>query len=149
MEYEFKPEANAYERVGLPNALEKFGVVNNLKWANATDLQKKLARIFQTPRERFMIAIDAISRNLGERGIIPDPSNDDIVRMLSKVDSLKNVEHINPYGYILGFATVMDGRGTVTKKSLDKMFKKLPELEDGGMEKPDLVRYSRLWARLL
>lgn len=126
---DFKAEAKAYERLGGAVLLSEITG------------KKKMA---EDPIERFSIQIDAISRSLKEYGNI---SESDIVLMINKVSLVKNLEHKNPTGYVLGFLASQKGK-SIDKNSVNFVFKEVLPHAGENIEKEDVIRYARFWLNL-
>lgn len=143
----FQPEVNVYDRVGMPGVAD---VLSNviLSGDNLSDLQRKINKMVQDPMDRFMVYVDAISRNISsaEKGIVLD--NNDIIRMLKNAKKIKNVQYKNPSAYILGYLASEGGK-EMKKENVANVIKKgIPLVREGNVEPPDVVRYARYWMNL-
>ena len=132
--------------------MERVGHGNILGTKTGDEKMDKFARISMTPDERFNLYVDAISRKLRESSN-DRPTDDDIIAMLDMSPRLKNVAHVNPTAYILGY--MASGGGGYIAKNKAYIKNMLAELDDISrlteteIEPPDVIRYARLWERLM
>ena len=135
----FENEMGAFDRVGFTGLGGKRP-------------KTRLERAEQDPYEKFSQSVDAISRDLREKsGVIITQT--DIEKMTSKAAKLNVVEHKNPTAYVLGFLASGGGRKLLSddKVLFDKIINKvLPHAnKDGSVFHQDVIRYARLWAKLM
>lgn len=132
----YKDEMGAFSRVGLPGA-----VIGGLVGPDG-----KIDRTMQDPLERFQIQTDAIARNLMEQNI--NINEKDIQIMLEKAPLLKYVNFKNANAYVAGYIASNGGK-EITKKSFEYTVKNvLPNLLEGSVQPPDVLRYARLYLNL-
>jgi hypothetical protein len=133
---EYKPEMDAWNRVGLPGG----GLIGAVP-------QNRVERAMMDPLDRFRLYVDATSRNLNNWDGV-DISEESIEKMLNSAARLKEVGHKNPTAYVLGFLATGGGH-QISKKDFDYVNKKvLPHAAEGSVLPPDVVRYARLWETL-
>lgn len=137
----YQTEIGAYERVGQAGQLHDL-----LSGATTiTDMQNKLRNVNLSPRDRFIIYVDAISRRLDSEGVV-NLSEADINKILEKTKLISNLEYKNPVAYILGYIATKGGTKMDRTKIMSVIEKTLPKLGDeGGILPPDVIRYSRFW----
>lgn len=139
-EDEYGIEAKAFERASLGGKLAE------LMTSTLTD-KKKGERNKLTPEDRFLIGVDAECRRLTEEGEVL--TQDDIDNMLEKSQSLKGLKYKNVSAYILGYIASNGGKSLEKKKVMRVLNDVLPMLKKtSGVEKPDVIRYARLWTNL-
>lgn len=96
----------------------------------------------QSPMERFRIQVDAIYNNLKTRGL--DLTKSDLETMIGKVHKIKNIEYKNATAYVLGFIASNRGKNIDINK-LKQTFNVIKFLPEGGVERPDIIRYAKFW----
>ena len=132
----YRAEMGAFDRVGLPGA-----IVGGLVGPDG-----KIDRAIQDPLERFQIQTDAVARNLMGQNI--DISEGDIQILLEKATLLKYVHFKNANAYVVGYIASKGGT-EITKKRFDYAVKRvLPNLLEGSVQPPDVLRYARLYLNL-
>lgn len=132
----YRAEMGAFDRVGLPGA-----IVGGLVGPDG-----KIDRAIQDPLERFQIQTDAVARNLMGQNI--DISEGDIQILLEKATLLKYVHFKNANAYVVGYIASKGGT-VITKKRFDYVIKRvLPNLLEGSVQPPDVLRYARLYLNL-
>lgn len=144
-EFNPKPEANAYDRTGMPgSSLLNCGDVGG----NFGDIQKKINRMVHEPEQRFACYVDAICRNLANSDHV-QLGQEDIDIMIGKIRNIKDVGKKNPTAYILGYMASRNGM-RLDKNVFDNVVKRVLPLVDAsaGVTPPDIIRYSRLWETL-
>lgn len=145
-ENDFQSEINVYERVGMPGATAEFLGVS-FGGGALSDLQRKINKMFQDPSERFAVYVDAIYRNLSDKKGVK-LNDDDIFRMLTKIKTIKNIQHKNPTAYILGYIA-SDGGRNITKESMKNVITNIiPSVRDWDIKPADVLRYARFWMEL-
>lgn len=116
---EFRPERDVFERVGM------FG---------------------SEPTERFYKIAEAIVLDINDK-VTPSPFSGADIELI-KVTEVPYYEFKNPTAYVLGYLGSSKKRG-INKSSVDYVYKNvLPIMDDTSVTKPDVIRYSRLWASL-
>lgn len=146
-EFEFKPEVDVYERVGLPGTMIS-AISGTTMSGNLGELQKKINRMVQSPDDRFIIYVNAIFRKMISGDII-NLSEPDLVNMLSKVKNIRNIEYKNPTAYILGYIASQGGnKKPLDKATVNKVLNILPKIDDISITPPDVIRYARYWQAL-
>lgn len=134
MDIEFKDEFGAWLRAGAADT-------------GCLDADGKFNKTIQDPILKFKCYVDIISRklisdniNIGER---------DIENMMSKAESLQYISFKNPSAYIAGYIASNGGKN-ITETDVTYCFSKvLPLIElDGGVQRPDIIRYARLWMKI-
>tara|TARA_B110001450_G_C17466513_1_gene418433 strand:- start:37 stop:444 length:408 start_codon:yes stop_codon:yes gene_type:complete len=134
MDIEFKDEFGAWLRAGPADT-------------GCLDADGKFNKTIQDPILKFKCYVDIISRklisdniNIGER---------DIENMMSKAESLQYISFKNPSAYIAGYIASSGGKN-ITETSVTYCFTKvLPLIElEGGVQRPDIIRYARLWMKI-
>jgi hypothetical protein len=135
-------EVKAFERAGPGSTLigPSFGDLN--------EIAKKMRIISEDYSEQFALYVDAISRKLNSNEEI-NISEDDITAMLNNIRKLKNVEHINPSAYILGYIASNGGKNMNIEKVKWVINVVSPKLDIGSVKPPDIVRYARFWMSLI
>lgn len=129
-------------------------------------LSRELGRAFQSPLEIFMgnvsaIFIDLIDNEKFKLGI--DPKNPTELRdILNGHVHVKNVQHVNPHGFVLGYLCIefkkilgtSSYEAVISKKRFRNIAKRvLPVLAQGvgknfespGVAPEDLLRYALWW----
>lgn len=96
----------------------------------------------QSPMERFRIQVDAVYNNLKTRGL--DIGKSDLDTLIGRVHKIKNVEYKNATAYVLGFIASNRGKG-IDMNKLKQTFEVIKYLPEGGVEKPDIIRYAKFW----
>lgn len=142
----YEAEVNVYERVGMSQLGELLQGVS-LTSGKYADLQRKINNLVQDPVERFQIYVDAAARRLTD-ATKAELSEEDIAEMLRRAPQLKKVDRKNAPGYVLGYLATRGGREMERKRVLDVIQNVLPDVTWGGVQPPDVIRYSRLWAGL-
>lgn len=107
-------------------------------------LARIAGREAKTKAERFRSVVNAVSRSLQ----LDDAS---IQYMLSKTDKLRNIEYVNPVGFIIGYMATRDStelESNKIKKAIEYSKKSPIENLKVNMTEPDVVRYARLWRSL-
>jgi hypothetical protein len=126
-------------RITLRPTAENMQMV--LNEGGLSGLSQVVGREYKSPGERFVGVVDAICKNL-------EIDEGDIQSMLGKSNRLKNIEYINPVGYIVGYLTTDGGKG-IDKVKVDQIFRQIPEPRyknlNVGIEQPDVIRYARFW----
>lgn len=141
---EFHEEADAFERVGPSGRLAEM-----VSGTTLGDMQKELARQSLSPEDRFLVAVDAISRRLNSDHIAKI-SEADISNLLTKTSMIPGLRYKNPVAYILGYLATNGGRKMDHATVLHVITKVLPKLGDeGGVAPPDVIRYGRYWIKYL
>lgn len=141
---QFVSEVHAYDRVGMSGAA---AAMSGIVFTEYTDLQRQVKKSFQEPRERFVQYVNAISRNLSNNPKV-NISEDDIVVLINKTQYIKNIDHINPTAYILGYLATKGGQSMKRVTVNGVINDILPSINYGGITPPDVVRYSRFWMEL-
>ena len=138
---EYKSEMGAYGEGGRVTMKRTVDQLNELlAEGGLSSLAQVIGRDYKTPGERFGGIVDAVCRNL-------DIEEDLIQSMLLKIPSLKNIQYINPVGYIFGYIAT-NGGSKMDKSKIDDIFNKLStynNVTNAGMEPPDVIRYARFW----
>lgn len=136
---DLQPERDAFDRVAQGQTQIEVGdtLGNILKIAD---------RMYDNPYDQFRIVVDAVARNLESRGVL-DGIVRDLDKVLAPVNRIKNIEHINPAGYLVGYYTTIGGRKINTIR-VNEVFSMLNHFSEYGMEKPDIIRYTRYWMQL-
>ncbi len=133
MDDEYGLEYNIYERVGMDtDVLGELGI-------------KRDDPMFRDPTQRFYIFVDAVARQLKQRGII-SISEGDIRHMLNKISDLELPKYKNPTGYVLGY--YIGHKGVIDKRRFDAIKGRLSGLEY-PLTPEALIRYGRLWVTQL
>lgn len=135
MDIEFKDEFGAYLRAGAGDI-------------GCLDADGKFNKTIQDPVLKFKCYVDIISRKLISDNI--DLRERDIENMLSKVESLQYIGFKNPSAYIAGYLASGGGKN-MSEKSVNYCFTRvLPLIElEGGVQRADIIRYSRLWMKMV
>lgn len=146
-EPEMQAEMGAFQRAGGAGILGSKIDISELKGKKMDEIAKKLSRVSMSPEERLRIYVDALSRKFNDDGIVTI-TNKNIEEMLSYVPVLKKPKYTNPIGFIMGYLATSGGR-SMEKNSVQKVMRAVEKLNgEGGMDKPAIVRYSRLWLDL-
>lgn len=138
---EFQTEMGAYGeggRVEIKRTIDQFKDL--LVEGGLSTLTQAIGREYKNPIERFSGTVDAVCRSLGIEEEI-------IETILLKILSLKNVEYINPVGYIFGYIAT-DGGREMDNAKIQGIFRKIDvynNMLNAGMEQPDVIRYARFW----
>ena len=131
----YQSEVGAFDRVGYGNFIDtKIG-------------DSKKDHTSQTPLERFVTQVDAISRNISDvtRYNIGQSSID---YMIKKADLLTFVEYKNPLAYVLGYISSKGGKG-IDSSTVEESFKILKKMSTENVQNADVIRYARLWENLI
>lgn len=132
---EFKPEMNAYDRVGAGGGLTGIGP------------QNRFERSMMEPLDRFRLHVDAIARSLNNWEDV-DISEQSIQLMVETASKLNAVGHKNATAYVLGFLAT-GGGVKLQKKYYDHVITNvLPHADEGSVLPQDVIRYARLWQQL-
>jgi len=132
---QYQSEVGAFDRVGYGNFLDtKIG-------------DGKKDHMSQTPLERFVSQVDAISRNITEQRI-HDIGQSSIDYMIKIAELLPFVEYKNPLAYVLGYIASKGGRD-IDSKLVQESFIILKKLSIESVQNPDVIRYARLWKNLI
>ena len=112
------------------------------------DADGKFNKTIQDPVLKFKCYVDIISRKLISDNI--DLRERDIENMVSKVESLQYIGFKNPSAYIAGYIASGGGKN-ITETSVNYSFTRvLPLIElEGGVQRPDIIRYARLWMKIV
>jgi Family of unknown function (DUF5770) len=136
-DYDFQMEAKAYERTGPSGKLAE------LLSGQTKDKRK------ESPTDRFLIAVDAISREFESNGIAKI-SDSDITKMLEKSQDISDIKYKNPTCWILGYLASSGGSSLDKKRVLKVIDDILPQIsKSDGVEAPDVIRYARFWRLFL
>jgi hypothetical protein len=131
---DYQMEATAFERVGVSGKLSEL--------LSTTDEKGKEN---ETPEDRFLKAVDAISRGINSEGVI-QISQEDINVMLEKTTGISNVKHKNATCYVLGYLASEGGKSLNPEKVSLVINKILPNIDkSSGIEPEDVIRYARFW----
>ena len=140
---EFQAEQKAFERAGPSGKLTEM-----LSGASLGDMQKNLARDAISPEDRFLIAVDALSRRITSDTSFKLTQND-INIMLEKTSNIVGLRYKNPAGYILGYLATKGGVSMDPGVVSSVIKYVLPSVaDDSGLAPPDVIRYSRFWLNL-
>tara|TARA_Y100000385_G_C12750423_1_gene490664 strand:+ start:161 stop:658 length:498 start_codon:yes stop_codon:yes gene_type:complete len=142
----FKDEINVYDRIGMPELEGGLNIFGNIE-GKLGDINKKLDRMSRSDEDSFKVYVNAISRKIMSGNNIFKINNNDIVKMLKKVNSIKNIQHKNPSVYVLGYLASNKGK-EITKESINKVIKEVLHEIDGNIKGPDILRYARFWINL-
>lgn len=142
----FKDEINVYDRIGIPELEGGLNIFGNIE-GKLGDINKKLDRMSRSDEDSFKVYVNAISRKIMSGSNIFKINNNDIVKMLKKVNSIKNIQHKNPSVYVLGYLASNKGK-EITKESINKVIKEVLHEIDGNIKGPDILRYARFWINL-
>lgn len=138
----FQAEVDAYDRVGPSGRLAE------LLSTTVTDMNR-LGQENIPPEDRFLIMVDAVSRRLNTDGIA-NISQNDIDTMLEKTQIIPEIKYKNVFAYILGFLASNGGSKMDQTNVMYVLNTVLPKLDgEGGVEKPDVIRYARYWMKFL
>lgn len=138
------PEIAAYQRAGTSGRLN----LTSIQDGSLADLQNKVMKELSSPEETFQLYVDAISRKLNGDNIL-DISQQEIDAMIDEMPKVPDIQYKNPTAYILGFITTSGGREINSGKIKMVIDEVLPQLPDSGIEAPDVVRYARMWMKLV
>lgn len=142
----FKDEINVYDRIGMPELEGGLNIFGNIE-GKLGDINKKLDIMSRSDEDSFKLYVNAISRKIMSGSNIFKINNNDIVKMLKKVNSINNIQHKNPSVYVLGY--LASNKGTeITKESVNKVIKEVLHEIDGNITGPDILRYARFWINL-
>ena len=135
MDIEFKDEFGAFLRAGAGDT-------------GCLDADGKFNKTIQDPVLKFKCYVDIISRKLISDNI--DLRERDIENMLARVESLQYISFKNPSAYIAGYLASGGGKN-MTETSVNYCFTRvLPLIElEGGVQRPDIIRYARLWMKMV
>lgn len=97
------------------------------------------------PEERFMIQVEAIGRDLKDKGYIG--SDGAIEKMINKLNKVKNIKYKNPTGYVLGYIGSAGGT-KITKDTMKQAFRASEIVKEISIFPPDAVRYAKYWMTL-
>ena len=135
-EIEFRDEFGAYLRAGGGND------------SGCLDADGKFNKTIQDPLHKFKCYVDIISRKLIINNI--ELEERDINTMISYADKLEYIHFKNPSAYILGYIASASGRNILESRVNYCFTKVLPLVElDAGLQRPDIIRYARLWTNLI
>lgn len=140
----FGNEINVFDRIGLPE-LEggELNIFGNIE-GKLGDISKKLDRMSRSDEDSFKVYVNAISRKMMGGSNVFNINNNDIIKMLKNVNTIKNVQHKNPSAYVLGY--LASNKGTkITKESVNKVIKEVLHDIEGNIKGPDILRYARFW----
>lgn len=105
----------------------------------------------QTPLGRFCLHVDAVARQLKTRWAAMTES--DIETLLEVSQRLSRVGYKNATAFVFGYIASRGGQQEITKLSLSKAFRYYQlmstEKTDLSIQKPDIIRYARLWVNLI
>ena len=140
---EFSNEVDSYNRVAY-NPTGKDMQITISEGGGLASLAQIMGREYKDPSDRFRGVVDAIARSLEiEEGIIGS--------LVSKIGKLKNIEYLNPVGYIFGYLAT-DGGKQMDNAAIQAIFKEIPQPRiqniNAGLEPPDVIRYARYWINL-
>lgn len=139
-EANYEMEAKAFERAGPSGVLAEL--------LTSVNIEKKGRREALPPEDRFLIAVDALSRRINEERLA-SLSQADIDNMLMKTVNIPNLRYKSPLGYILGYLASRGGTVLDVKNVRNILENVLPSVsQDGGVEPPDVIRYARFWMNL-
>lgn len=141
-EQQYEVEMGAYGEGGRvafkPTAGDMQIVLNE---GGLQSLSQAVGREYKDPLERFRGVVDAICRNLEIDDAI-------IVTLVDRSIHLKNIEYLNPVGYIFGYIATNGGR-QMDNTEIQNIFKQIPTPRiqnlNVGMTPPDVIRYARFW----
>lgn len=95
----------------------------------------------QDPYEKFVVALDAIARQMRNNVQILDEHIDNMID-LAKI--IPNIRYKNPTAFILGYYASQNGR-ELTLDSYRKVVKTMyPHVDQQTIQHPDIIRYARL-----
>jgi len=101
-----------------------------------------------SPEDRFLIAVDALSRKISEESRLK-LSQEDINDMLERSRTLKNMRYKNPAAYILGYLASKGGSRLDVRDFQEVVEEVLPLVSaTNGVEPADVLRYARMWRGL-
>lgn len=134
MDIEFKDEFGAWLRAGGTDT-------------GCLDADGKFNKAIQDPILKFKCYVEIISKKLISDNI--NIRDSDIENMMSKAESLQHIGFKNPSAYIAGYIASSGGKN-ITETSVTYSFTKvLPLIElEGGVQRPDIIRYARLWMKI-
>jgi len=106
--------------------------------------KKKDGREIKDPIQSFRDTMSKVALEL-------DLTQDDISFMKQKLSGVDNVGLKNPTAYVLGYLATNKGKTKALKKEIVTMvFKRyMNSIEDVSVKEPDIVRYARLWTKLV
>lgn len=144
-EQQFETEMGAFGEGGRVTFKPTAGDMQvTLTEGGLISLSQAIGRDIKDPTNRFREIVDAVCRNLQLEEAI-------IISLVNKVIYLKNIEYINPVGYIFGYIAT-DGGKSMKKSAIDVIFSEIstPKIQNlnAGMEPPDVIRYARFWMDL-
>lgn len=132
-------EQKAFERAGPTGKLAEL-------LTGGQEVGKKKETV--SPEDRFLIAVDALSRKINDESKVKISQND-IDEMLERTRSIRNLKYKNPAGYILGYVASRGGRSLKEKDVKEVIDHALPLVaETNGVEPSDVLRYARFWRTL-
>jgi len=135
-EQETTAEIKAFERTG------GIGIGGMM----SSGLGVKRDKANQDKTEHFAERMDAVSRNLDSFPGITINEND-LVDMMKRAKQTKNIEHINPTAFVLGYMATNGGRNMEVEKVREIIEKVLPKTNLDSVRPADIVRYSRFWVK--
>lgn len=141
---EFRAGVKQYEHVGLPGEGGTI-IEGDSDTARAARFQEK-----QDPILNFKKEMAAIARDLSgcPGGFNDDTVQNDIEEMKKMVNSVRNIQYLNPTGFVLGY--IASSAGTRMDASVVKStFKLLKYVQDTSVKSSDVVRYARYWSMVL
>lgn len=149
-EPEMKADIKAFERVGMGNVLGTEIDLKSLQGKKYNEIISNIRKRGQSPYENFKIYVNAFSLKYIDEGKV-ELSPQDITNMLNYISFLSNPEYKNPIAFILGYIASNGGKGMdkVTFKRADSALKKIVIDADLNITPPDIIRYAKLWKKLV
>jgi len=147
-EDEYKPEADAWERVGMPGGLggeRIFGV--GVEADQMRKMQRLADKSVQTAEEKLKINIDITGRELMAVDA-PGLSEGDLAAIIEKVDYTDKPQYLNPLGFILGYIASSGGKQISNEKFHLAQRTNVFYKEGSGAKPEDILRYARHWINI-
>lgn len=133
---EFRDEIKAFERVGT--------IVIKRHLEVLAGESKRI--ILQNPKNRFFLYLDASFRNINDLTGFGLTEND-LQIIVDATEKIEHFEHLNPNIFIISYVLTKKRVTPPTNEEFEAIFKAGSNV-DAYLEKPDFLRYVRLWLRV-
>ncbi len=98
----------------------------------------------KNPEDKFKLVTEAVVNSLSPAYIARDSIGD----LFMNADKLAHIKFKNPTAYVLGYIASNGGTG-FNIASVNKAYKAVGAVQDRSVLPPDIIRYGRLWQRLI
>ena len=136
-QFDLQDEGDAYERTGQGAMLG----------TRQEGEGKKGYRVQETPAQRFMSSVNTKVQKFFDEGVFDQEGTDRQVLNDAAV-KVPNPSFKNPTAFILGYIA-SDGGTNISATNLTRAKELLNLGEEDGVKMPDVLRYARLWEKML